>query len=187
MIDDLRRTLEKIEHHAYSYKELSAAVQAQKFNDVRMRLFIFEKLPQTVDLDHFFKDGVNCAAILLPLKSHGQLVRHWAGLMKHQGRIEFFESFALSYYQLKDYLGGFSQLMDLLIEKGIPRNKTQLQSKLHNEATCGAHLICRFCIGLKQSNREYAQGLMRMRTQGLTTDKIVTMLTMWTVFPLNKK
>ena len=115
MFDDLRETLEKIEHHAYNYKELKACVESQKFNDVKMRFFPYSSLPKNLTLDYFFKDGVNCAAILLPLTAKGQKVYHWVGLIKHK-KVEFFESFALSYHQLNDYLGGFSALMDLLIK-----------------------------------------------------------------------
>ena len=186
MFESLRETLEKIEHHAYNYKELKACVESQKFNDVKMRFFPYSALPKNLTLDYFFRDGVNCAAILLPLTAKCQKVYHWAGLIKHEG-IEFFESFALSYHQLNDYLGGFSGLMDLLIKNDVPRNHTQLQSKLHHEATCGAHLICRFCLGLKQTNVEYARSLTRMQTRGLDADKIVTMLTLWVNFPLNKR
>ena len=187
-MNSIMKTIRNISQHAYTYKELERCVRAQSFNHVRMRFIDYHKIPKTgITKDFFFRDNVNCVAILLPIVSpQGQLVYHWSGLIKNNYGVEFFESFGLSYSQLEKYLKE-SHFTDWLTNNKIPRNHIQLQSKLHHEATCGSHLICRFCLGIEENNHDYALSLKKMERHNLSMDDIVTMLTFWNSYPMNMK
>jgi hypothetical protein len=123
---------------------------------------------------------------------HSWTYGHWVALIKHNDRIEFFDSYGI---EIDDHLNkikdknfkiqsnqDYPHLLKLLYDSGekIEFNHTPLQKmkkdNIESVNTCGRHSACR-CYFKWMKLKDYIKFIKSMTTKNIDADDVVTFLT----------